>query len=228
MSVINYASREINCKIVYYGPGLGGKTTNLEHVYARVAPDTRGKLISLATENERTLFFDFLPVDLGTIRGFKTRFHLYTVPGQVYYNASRKLILKGVDGVVFVADSQVERQEANIEAMQNLYDNMAEYGYDITRMPFVIQYNKRDLPNAAPIDELDSLLNPGFEIGDPARQRTLTDPGNPTRKLIEQLPSGEWIERVPSIEAVAVAGDGVFDTLKAVSKLVLKSLASSS
>ena len=228
MSVINYASREINCKIVYYGPGLGGKTTNLEHVYARVAPDTRGKLISLATENERTLFFDFLPVDLGTIRGFKTRFHLYTVPGQVYYNASRKLILKGVDGVVFVADSQVERQEANVEAMQNLYDNMAEYGYDITRMPFVIQYNKRDLPNAAPIDELDQLLNPGFEVVDPARQRQIADPSNPSRLLVEQLPSGEWIERAPSVEAVAVAGDGVFDTLKAVSKLVLKSLASSS
>jgi mutual gliding-motility protein MglA len=228
MSVINYASREINCKIVYYGPGLGGKTTNLEHVYARVAPDTRGKLISLATENERTLFFDFLPVDLGTIRGFKTRFHLYTVPGQVYYNASRKLILKGVDGVVFVADSQTERQEANIEAMQNLYDNMAEYGYDITRMPFVIQYNKRDLPNAAPIDELEGLLNPGFEVVDPTRQRPMEDPNNPGKLLVEQLPTGEWVERVPSVEAVAVAGDGVFDTLKAVSKLVLKSLASSS
>ena len=228
MSVINYASREINCKIVYYGPGLGGKTTNLEHVYARVAPDTRGKLISLATENERTLFFDFLPVDLGTIRGFKTRFHLYTVPGQVYYTASRKLILKGVDGVVFVADSQVERQEANVEAMQNLYDNMAEYGYDITRMPFVIQYNKRDMPNAAPIDELDLLLNPGFEVVDPARQRQMADPHNPSRLLVTQLATGEWVERVPSVEAVAVAGDGVFDTLKAVSKLVLKSLASSS
>ena len=138
MSMINYASREINCKIVYYGPGLGGKTTNLEIVYGNVEPDTRGKLISLATETERTLFFDFLPVDLGTIRGFKTRFHLYTVPGQVYYNASRKLILKGVDGIVFVGDSQLERMEANQEAMQNLYDNMAEYGYDLTKMPFVI------------------------------------------------------------------------------------------
>jgi signal recognition particle receptor subunit beta len=133
-----------------------------------------------------------------------------------------------VDGVVFVADSQVERQEANIEAMQNLYDNMAEYGYDITRMPFVIQYNKRDLPNAAPIDELDQLLNPGFEVVDAARQRQMADPSNPSRLLVEQLPTGEWIERVPSVEAVAVAGDGVFDTLKAVSKLVLKSLASSS
>ena len=129
---------------------------------------------------------------------------------------------------MFVADSQVERQEANIEAMQNLYDNMAEYGYDITRMPFVIQYNKRDLPNAAPIDELDALLNPGFEVVDPARQRPMSDPNVPSRLLVEQLPTGEWIERVPSIEAVAVAGDGVFDTLKSVSKLVLKSLASSS
>ena len=228
MSVINYASREINCKIVYYGPGLGGKTTNLEHVYARVAPETRGKLISLATENERTLFFDFLPVDLGTIRGFKTRFHLYTVPGQVYYNASRKLILKGVDGIVFVADSQVDRAEANVEAMQNLYDNMAEYGYDITRMPFVIQYNKRDLPNAATVDELDAILNPGFEVVEPGRQKPLEDPNRPGTLLVQQLESGEWIERAPTVEAVAVAGDGVFDTLKIVSKLVLKSLAQSS
>ncbi len=148
MSMINYASREINCKLVYYGPGLGGKTTNLEHIYGKVSPNTRGKMISLATETERTLFFDFLPVDLGTIRGFKTRFHLYTVPGQVYYNASRKLILKGVDGIVFVADSQIERMEANVESMQNLYDNMSEYGYDLTKIPFIIQYNKRDLPNA--------------------------------------------------------------------------------
>ena len=140
MSMINYASREINCKLVYYGPGLGGKTTNLEHIYAKVSPNTRGKMISLATETERTLFFDFLPVDLGMIRGFKTRFHLYTVPGQVYYNASRKLILKGVDGVVFVADSQIERIEAKVESMQNLYDNMTEYGYDLTKIPFIIQY----------------------------------------------------------------------------------------
>jgi mutual gliding-motility protein MglA len=160
MSMINYASREINCKIVYYGPGLGGKTTNIEYIYDKVAPSTRGELISLATETERTLFFDFLPVDLGTIRGFKTRFHLYTVPGQVYYNASRKLILKGVDGVVFVADSQLERQDANLEAMHNLYDNLAEHGLDPRRMPFVIQYNKRDLPNVAAAAELESTLNP--------------------------------------------------------------------
>jgi signal recognition particle receptor subunit beta len=225
MSMINYASREINCKIVYYGPGLGGKTTNLEHVYGKVQPDTRGKLISLATETERTLFFDFLPVDLGTIRGFKTRFHLYTVPGQVYYNASRKLILKGVDGIVFVADSQIERMEANQEAMQNLYDNMAEYGYDLTRMPFIIQYNKRDLPNAAPVKELQSALNPGWEVVDPGKQRLMPDAYHAGENLVEQLPTGEWVERATYFEAVAVTGDGVFDTLKAVSKLVLKSLA---
>ncbi len=225
MSMINYASREINCKIVYYGPGLGGKTTNLEHVYGKVHPETRGKLISLATETERTLFFDFLPVDLGTIRGFKTRFHLYTVPGQVYYNASRKLILKGVDGIVFVADSQIDRMEANQEAMQNLYDNMSEYGYDVTRMPFVLQYNKRDLPNAASLEELQASLNPGWEITEPVRQRTVPDPFHAGQDLVEQVPTGEWIERAPYFEAVAVSGDGVFDTLKAVSKSVLKSLA---
>ena len=160
MSMINYASREINCKIVYYGPGLCGKTTNLEYVYEKVAPNTRGKLISLATETERTLFFDFLPVDLGAIRGFKTRFHLYTVPGQVYYNASRKLILKGVDGVVFVGDSQVERLDANIESMHNLYDNLAEYGLDLREIPFIVQYNKRDLPNTSSLQELEAQLNP--------------------------------------------------------------------
>ena len=225
MSMINYASREINCKIVYYGPGLGGKTTNLEHVYGKVSPDTRGKLISLATETERTLFFDFLPVDLGTIRGFKTRFHLYTVPGQVYYNASRKLILKGVDGIVFVADSQIERMEANQEAMQNLYDNMSEYGYDLTRMPFVIQYNKRDLPNAAPIKDLQAALNPGWELYDPSRMRVTANPFRSGENLVEQLQTGEWVEHAPYFDAVAVTGEGVFDTLKAVSKLVLKALA---
>ena len=160
MSMINYASREINCKLVYYGPGLGGKTTNLEYVYGKVNPDTRGKLISLATEQERTLFFDFLPVDLGSIRGFKTRFHLYTVPGQVYYNASRRLILKGVDGIVFVADSQAERMDANIAAMQNLYENLADYGYDPTQIPIVLQWNKRDLPTAVTVEELRANLNP--------------------------------------------------------------------
>ena len=160
MSMINYASREINCKIVYYGTGLGGKTTNLEYVYSKINPDTRGKMISLATETDRTLFFDFLPIDLGEIRGFKTRFHLYTVPGQVYYNASRKLILKGVDGVVFVADSQGHRTEANIEAMHNLYENVESYGYDMETIPFVIQYNKRDLADVLPVDQLRAQLNP--------------------------------------------------------------------
>lgn len=160
MSMINYASREINCKIVYYGTGLGGKTTNLEYVYSKINPDTRGKMISLATETDRTLFFDFLPIDLGEIRGFKTRFHLYTVPGQVYYNASRKLILKGVDGVVFVADSQTQRAEANIEAMHNLYENVESYGYDMETIPFVIQYNKRDLPDVHSVEELRAQLNP--------------------------------------------------------------------
>jgi mutual gliding-motility protein MglA len=191
MSMINYASREINCKIVYYGPGLGGKTSNIEYIYGRVAPEMRGKLVSLATETERTLFFDFLPVDLGMIRGLRTRFHLYTVPGQVYYNASRKLILKGVDGVVFVADSQIDRHDANLDAMDNLYDNLAEQGLDPRRMPFVIQYNKRDLPNVMSIEELQDALNP---------------------------------TRVDFFEAVGSRGIGVFDTLKAVSKQVIKQL----
>ncbi len=191
MSMINYASREINCKVVYYGSGLGGKTSNLEYVYSRVNPDIKGKMISLATETERTLFFDFLPIDLGEIRGFRTRFHLYTVPGQVYYNASRRLILKGVDGVIFVADSQRFRLEANIEAMHNLYENMESYGYDLESIPFIIQYNKRDLPDIMSVEELRSVLNP---IG------------------------------VPDFEAVAIEGEGVFQTLSAVSKLVVKSL----
>jgi signal recognition particle receptor subunit beta len=223
MSLINYASREINCKLVYYGPGLGGKTTNLEYIYEKVAPASKGKMISLATETERTLFFDFLPVDLGTIRGFKTRFHLYTVPGQVYYNASRKLILKGVDGVVYVGDSQLERMEANIESMQNLYDNMAQHGLDLTRLPFVIQYNKRDLPNAAPIQVLQDALNPGWPVEDATRQRPLVDPNRPGEMLVQEM-DGMWIERAPYFEAVALRGDGVFDTLRAVSKLVLKTL----
>src|SRR5512141_3262713 len=196
MSFINYSSREINCKLVYYGPGLCGKTTNLHYIYAKTSPDAKGKMISLATETERTLFFDFLPLSLGEIRGFKTRFHLYTVPGQVYYNASRKLILKGVDGVVFVGDSQMERMEANIEAMQNLYDNMTQHGLDLTRLPFIIQYNKRDLPNAAPLAQLQDALNPGWPVEDPSRQRTLPDAEHPGDFLV-QLQDGQWIERAP-------------------------------
>jgi signal recognition particle receptor subunit beta len=191
MSFINYSSREINCKIVYYGPGLCGKTTNLQYIYTKTNPEAKGKMISLATETERTLFFDFLPLSLGEIRGFKTRFHLYTVPGQVFYDASRKLILKGVDGVVFVADSQIERMEANIESLDNLRSNLQEQGYNLDKLPYVVQYNKRDLPNSAPMDELKKLINP---------------------------------TNVPEYEAVATTGVGVFDTLKAVAKLVLTEL----
>lgn len=188
MSFINYASREINCKIVYYGPGLCGKTTNLQFIYNKTAADAKGKMISLATETERTLFFDFLPLALGEIKGFKTRFHLYTVPGQVFYDASRKLILKGVDGVVFVADSQEERIDANIESLDNLNVNLKEQGYDLNRIPYVVQYNKRDLPNIVSVEELRSELNP---------------------------------TGVPDFEACATTGDGVFETLKAIAKLIL-------
>ncbi len=191
MSFINYMAREINCKLVYYGPGLCGKTTNLQYIYERTNPEAKGKMISLATETERTLFFDFLPLSLGEIRGFKTRFHLYTVPGQVFYDASRKLILKGVDGIIFVADSQIERLEANQESVENLRTNLAEQGYSLEKIPYVIQYNKRDLPNAVDVAELRSLLNP---MG------------------------------VPDFEANARSGVGVFDTLKATSKLVLQEL----
>jgi hypothetical protein len=191
MSFINYLSREINCKIVFYGPGLCGKTTNLQFIYNKTNPQQKGKMISLATETERTLFFDFLPLALGEIRGFKTRFHLYTVPGQVFYDASRKLILKGVDGVVFVADSQIARIEANQESMENLRENLAEQGYSLDKLPYVIQYNKRDMPSIAPVDELRQLLNP---------------------------------QGVPDFEAVATTGEGVFETLKSIAKLVLTEL----
>lgn len=160
MALINYASREINSKIVYYGPGLGGKTTNIKYVYTKLQPTLKGRLISLATELDRTLFFDFLPVDIGTIRGFKTRFHLYTVPGQVFYNASRKLILKGVDGIVFVADSQIERYDENIESFDNMKDNLRDYNLELDKIPLVMQYNKRDLPNITSLDELQKVLNP--------------------------------------------------------------------
>ena len=167
MSFINYSSREINCKIVYYGPGLCGKTTNLQYIYANTNQQAKGKMISLATETERTLFFDFLPLSLGEIRGFKTRFHLYTVPGQVFYDASRKLILKGVDGVVFVADSQDERMEANIESIRNLEQNLQEHGFDLATIPYALQFNKRDLANVMPVDVMYRTLNykrePTFE-----------------------------------------------------------------
>jgi signal recognition particle receptor subunit beta len=158
VSFINFAAREINCKIVYYGAGLGGKTTNLQWIFEQTLGKTGGKMISLATETDRTLFFDFLPLDLGSIRGFKTRFHLYTVPGQVFYDASRKLILRGVDGVIFVADSQEERMDANIEALENLDENLREHNYDFKKMPYILQLNKRDLPNALPVDDLKKVL----------------------------------------------------------------------
>jgi len=158
LTFINYVAREINCKIVYYGPGLGGKTTNLQYVYQITSAENKGKLISLATETERTLFFDFLPIDLGQIRGFRTRFHLYTVPGQVFYDSSRKLILKGVDGVVFVADSQEERMDANLESVTNLAQNLKEHGFDMEKIPYVLQLNKRDLPSAMPVEDLKRQL----------------------------------------------------------------------
>src|SRR3989304_1024488 len=196
MTFINYASREINCKIVYYGPGLCGKTTNLSFIYDKTNPAPKGKLISLATETDRTLFFDFLPLELGNVRGFKTRFHLYTVPGQVFYDASRKLILKGVDGVIFVADSQRERMDANVESLQNLEQNLKAQGYDIRSIPYVLQLTKRDLPNAVPVEEMKAKL---------------------------------CIDNEPVLEAIAASaeGMGVFDTLKAVAKLVLQALTKS-
>jgi signal recognition particle receptor subunit beta len=158
MTFINYAAREINCKIVYYGPGLGGKTTNIQFIYDKTNPTAKGKLISLATETDRTLFFDFLPLDLGNVKGFKVRFHLYTVPGQVFYDASRKLILRGVDAIIMVADSQLERMDANEESVYNLKENLKENHYDIANIPYVLQLNKRDLPNVAPVDEMIRLL----------------------------------------------------------------------
>ena len=191
MSFINFPAREINCKLVYYGPGLGGKTANLQWIYEKTAAAQRGKMISLATETDRTLFFDFLPLDLGSVRGFKTRFHLYTVPGQVFYEASRKLILKGADGVVFVADSQEERLDANFETLDNLKEHLKEHGLSFENIPYVLQLNKRDLPGVLPIQELAKHLQ---------------------------------VKGEPITEAVAVTGQGVFETLREVAKLVLAEL----
>ena len=164
MSTINFSAREINFKVVYYGPGLSGKTTNLKRIYEQVPPGAKGEMVSLATEDERTLFFDFLPLDLGQVNGFKTRFHLYTVPGQVFYNSSRKLILRGVDGVVFIADSAPNRLRANAESLRNLRENMAEYNLQLGEIPYVIQINKRDLPDAVPVDMIKKILDPQGKI----------------------------------------------------------------
>jgi mutual gliding-motility protein MglA len=191
MSLVNYSTREITCKIVYYGPGRCGKTSNLQYVHSFVPEDRKGAMVSLATETDRTLFFDFLPIDLGSISGFQTRIQLYTVPGQVYYNATRKLVLRGADGVVFVADSQRLQMQENVESMRNLYENLLEENADLHDFPMVLQYNKRDLPDIASIEELEDLLN---------------------------------FKSVPSFPAAAITGEGVFDTLKSISQMVLQSL----
>ena len=191
MSLVNYSTREITCKIVYYGPGRSGKTSNLQYVHGYVPEERKGPMVSLATETDRTLFFDFLPLDLGTISGFRTRMQLYTVPGQVYYNATRRLVLRGADGVVFVADSQPEQWDENIDSLRNLHENLLEEDIDLKTFPMVIQYNKRDLPGVLPVSQLDDTLN---------------------------------FRGVPAFPASAVTGDGVFDTLKSASKLVLQSL----
>jgi signal recognition particle receptor subunit beta len=188
---INFPAREINCKLVYYGPGLGGKTANLQWIYDHTGAAQKGKMISLATETDRTLFFDFLPIDLGTVRGFKTRIHLYTVPGQVFYEASRKLILKGADGVVFVADSQEERLDANLETLDNLREHLKEHKLDFNTIPYVLQLNKRDLPGVLSVEELSKQLQ---------------------------------VKGEPVNEAVAITGQGVFETLREVAKLVLAEL----
>lgn len=193
MSLVNYATREITCKIVYYGPGRSGKTTNLHYIYSQVPGDRKGQMVSLATQTDRTLFFDFLPIDLGTISGFATRFQLYTVPGQIYYATTRKLVLQGADGVVFVADSQRRQLAENIESFQDLHANLAEHGLDARLVPLVIQYNKRDLPSdmIMSVADLDEQLN---------------------------------FRGVPSFPADALHGPGVFETLRAVSELVLRRL----
>jgi hypothetical protein len=191
MATINYGYREINCKIVYYGPGMSGKTTNLETIHKKVPATNRGKLTSLATKTDRTLFFDLLPLDLGTIKGFKVKFQLYTVPGQVYYNATRKLVLRGADGVVFVADSQKDRLDENVESLENLRENLREHGMDLNAMSFVLGWNKRDLPDVMAVDELNAKMNP---------------------------------TGVPNFEMEALTGRGVFEALRAVSRLVLEKL----
>ncbi len=191
MAFFNYSTMQMTAKIVYYGPGLGGKTTNLEYIYGHTTNDSRGEMVSLETQTDRTLFFDLLPMEVGTIAGFKARIQLYTVPGQVFYNSTRKLVLKGVDGVVFVADSQKPMMHSNVESLANLEENLTELGLSSSSLPIVLQYNKRDLPDIAPVDELEKKLN-----------------------------TNSWT----SFEASALTGLGVFETLRAISKLTLISL----
>jgi signal recognition particle receptor subunit beta len=192
MASVNYALKEISCKIVYYGPGMCGKTTNLQYIHQHTEPDKRGNMVSLATPGERTLFFDFLPLEAAQIHGFRTKFQLYTVPGQVMYNSTRKLVLRGVDGVIFVCDSQWEKMRENLESFRNLTDNLAAYGYSLETTPYVVQYNKRDLPNIAPVEYLQYVINP---------------------------------RQVPSLEGVAIQGEGVFQCLNAICVRVLSNLA---
>jgi signal recognition particle receptor subunit beta len=191
MVQINFALKEVNCKVVFYGPGMSGKTTNLEIVHQKAPEENKGELTSISTDGDRTLFFDFMPLDLGNVAGMRTKFQLYTVPGQVYYNSTRKLVLQGVDGIIFVADSDPEKMDENIESYANLIENLAEYGKDVRELPHVIQYNKRDLPNAMPVAEMDKRLN---KFG------------------------------VPTFEAVAYTGEGVFPTLKTLAAMVLESI----
>jgi hypothetical protein len=191
MVQINFALKEVNCKVVFYGPGMSGKTTNLEIVHQKAPEENKGELTSISTDGDRTLFFDFMPLDLGNVAGMRTKFQLYTVPGQVYYNSTRKLVLQGVDGIIFVADSDPDKMDENVESYANLIENLAEYGKDIRELPHVIQYNKRDLPNALPVAEIDKIMN---KFG------------------------------VPTFEAVAYTGEGVFPTLKTLAAMVLESI----
>ncbi len=188
MASINYALKEISCKIVYYGPGMCGKTTNLQHIHQHTVEDKRGNMVSLATPGERTLFFDFLPLEASQVHGFRTKFQLYTVPGQVMYNSTRKLVLRGVDGIIFVCDSQWEKMRENLESFRNLGENLASYGYSLETIPYVVQYNKRDLPNIGCIEYMQYVINP---------------------------------RQVPHFEAIAIRGEGVFETLNCICTLVL-------
>ncbi len=218
MVLVSYSGREINAKLVYYGPGLSGKTTNLEAIYAAIPESHRGKMVSMKTKTERTLFFDFLPIQLGELSGFKTRFLLYTVPGQVYYNATRKLVLKGVDAVVFVADSKRGKMDENLESLQNLEENLKEHGLDLDTIPWVIQYNKRDLPDAYTIDELERALNPrkvpSFEASAKSGEGVIESFKTVSRMLAEApLPSDRGQDRLPGRGNEGRAGRGTRNPL---------------